>query len=145
MKILRLLNPRMSFPSKGGFGFTDARTGKVYDGMSGTPEMIAPVIARDRRTNKHIYPLSEPEHFNITSIIQEMYQQLYARHPELFVGGHSSASTATSQAAAPAPTPSKACPACGSLDASPTYCVTCGQGNRLKGWVCLKCGKRRGI
>lgn len=147
---LRLKCPTCQFPpaskgDKGGFGFTDPRTGRVWTGYEGTPEMHARNIIVHRRGNPHIYDPNEAHWFDPFYVVQEVYQQKFKTSPWLFVGQPDQEPIVTQRAASsPMPEiPSNMGPcSCGATKVNPIYCPTCG-GNKVTGYKCAGCGKTR--
>lgn len=138
MTPLRLKNPNGGYPP-GGWAFHDNRTGLNFDGMSATLEQQELKIIQHRRANPRVYPQSEGNWFERQSVRQEIFQQLHAKSPGLFVGFERQAITKTKFVIGSQPTTKCTC---GESEATPVYCATCG-GQKISGWKCVKCGKQR--
>lgn len=134
---LRLKIPNAAFPP-GGYAFRDPKTGLAFNGMEATLDGQIEKIVRHRLANPRFYPLNEPHWLDRERVRQEIFQQIHAKHPELFVGydapPRQTIKVVVSQ-------PRNAC-VCGSIEADPVYCKTCG-GSKIKAWKCKKCGVQR--
>jgi len=143
--ILTLKQPNAQFPPDG-FGFTDPRTKRTWPGYEGTPAMTAYKVMIHRQGNPSIYPPEEKEHFDKNLIIQEIYQQKFAKMPWLFNGQPGQVQMdvpVVNQTISTQPMKSSLGPcACGSETVYPIMCPTCG-GNRVTGYKCASCGKER--
>lgn len=141
----------MSFYTKpvtqlpGGIPFTDPRVGnKRFPGMevSSEEEQITRIIDW-RKKNPNVYPPSESEWLDFEKVRLELRKYQKNRlgdNRAYFTDGTNNNVPMIVKAVAP----SKACPECGSMEASPRYCKTCSS-SKLKGYTCLKCGKERGM
>lgn len=140
MSLLQLKNANATqFPSGGGWGFIDPKTGFKCVGYEGTPQMHAAKIISHRRANPKFYPPGEAHWFDPNSVIQEIYQQKFKTHPHLFKGYGNAPVANTQRAAVVQISPTVLC-SCGSNDFTPIRCLTCG-GHRITGYKCAKCGK----
>lgn len=137
--MLKLKQPNAQFPA-GGFGFTDPRTKRVWNGYEGTPQMTAVSIVQHRQANPTLYPPSETQWFDVLMVIQEIYAYKFQTMPELFVGYGGPPITIAAVTSPAAQPPSGLVCSCGSTSFSPVYCATCG-GQKIKSWKCNSCGK----
>ncbi len=135
---LQLKNPNGSFPP-GGWGFVDPKTGFKCNGWEGTPSMHAVKIIQHRRSNPKFYPPTEPQAFDMPSIVQEIYAQKAKTHAHLFVGYPDVIPSMSHSAPKAMVSPTHVCP-CGSTSWDPIYCKTCA-GHRITGYKCHSCGK----
>lgn len=138
--IYQLKNPNANqFPPQG-WPFKDPKTGFRCNGYEGTPAMHAVKIIGNRRANPHHYPPGEPQWFDPNSVIQEIYAQKAATHPQLFKGFPDVQIVAQPERiVSRVVAPTVIC-SCGANDYEPIYCKTCG-GKRITGYKCKSCGK----
>lgn len=101
-------------------------------------------VIKHRFGNPVIYPQHESQHFNLQFVMQEITDAICRKHPSFCmetvpVGPPSAAQTPV----VVQPPVNPACPACGSTEWKADYCKTC-SGSRIVGYICLKCGNKRG-
>lgn len=138
MNLLRLKSPNGSFPP-GGYEFTDPRTGMRFNGMEATLPQQELKIIQHRIANPKIYNPSDTNFFDRQEVRQEIFRQMHAKHPGLFVGYDGEIVRVQKFAIEPQPT--AAC-SCGSTEFETQYCPTC-SGRKITGYKCTKCGKTR--
>lgn len=129
------LKPGIKFVPMG-YPYTDPRTRRQFDAYQYGVDGVISMIIEHRRANPKHYPENEPQWFLPSSVRQEFLRHVKEVNPSLLVGGGSAPIN-------PVPNngvPSK-CAACGGTAFSPTYCPTCGSGNRINGYKCDACGK----
>lgn len=136
--IYQLKNANANQFPPGGWGFKDKRTGFECKPHEGTPAMHAVKIIANRKGNPHFYPPGEPQWFDASMIIQEIYAQKAATHPYLFKG-HSDVQIIPRTQRSEVIT-DKPCPSCGGTEWELTFCKTCA-GRRVTGKKCKSCGK----
>jgi len=143
--ILTLKQPNAQFPP-GGFGFVDPKTKRAWLGYEGTPEMHAAQIMIHRQGNPDLYPKEERQWFDKNSIVQEIYQQKFAKMPWLFSGQpgqvHMDVPVVNNNRSNQPMKSSLGSCTCGSDMVFPVYCQTC-SGNRVTHYTCVGCGKER--
>lgn len=134
---LQLKNATASQFPQGGWGFTDPKTNRKFNGWEGTPQMIAVKVAEHRRANPSIYPNGEGQDLN--GIIQQIYEQKMKTAPWLFVGQPDKDPAQPQTQAATVTIVGQKC-SCGATEFKPVYCATC-SGRRITGYTCASCGK----
>ena len=115
----------------GGFPFTDPKSGRVFDAMAGGLADRIRDVTKHRLSNPAMYSGDE---INPDPIRQEIVDFMCGKRPQLCMEGFI---PVIPNPAALVQTVS--CPTCGLLDAKPTFCPTCGGGDRIKFWTCNNC------
>lgn len=123
------------FPS-GGFPYTDKRTGYVFDATAGNLNDRVEDVRKHRIANPRHYP--DKEDLNRDKIRSEIIAFMCNRNPDLCTDVDPDSAKA-SAVSSDTPKPSHSCVRCGSWDAEPNYCVSCG-GNKVKNYTCRGCG-----
>lgn len=114
----------------GGFPFTDPKTNRKWVGFEWNWDLLAKDIIKHRHDNPHIYARDVAESFNYNSVVQEIFRQKFATHPDIFSGHGGEVKS------------SNACRVCGATEEEPIFCPTC-SGQRVIGTRCLKCGHQK--
>lgn len=129
--ILQLKCPSCQMPP-GGFPFRDPKTQRTWKGYEWFYDNLAKDVIRHRMENPHVYNRNEVAAFDYNSVVQEIFQQKYATHPEIFIGHGGEVKVSD---------PTK-CRMCGSTEEEPIFCPTC-SGQRVIGAKCKKCGHQK--
>lgn len=137
--ILQLKNSNANQFCQGGWPFVDPKSGFKCNGYEGTPKMHANKIIAHRRANPTLFPPNDASLFDVNSVIQEIYQQKFQTHPQLFVGQPGYTVLKMEKPAKKNYQPNSKCPKCNSPDFEPVYCPTC-TGRRITGYKCKSCG-----
>lgn len=139
-----MIRIRKGFWPPNGFGFTDPRTNRKFDGMSADLTLQARNIQEHRLANPRFYPPHESGFLSLENIIQEIVGQVCLRSPSFCYNDEESTVRRQNQPLSnlPVEPPRTDCARCGSKDFDPIYCPTC-SGQRLTGYRCKQCGKER--
>lgn len=142
------LRIKPGFWPAGGYPYTDQRTGQRFDGMSADLLLQARNVIKHRMGNPRFYPQSEPQHFQLVAVMQEITDAICKQNPAACCDSEHVTSRPTpivrnaSPAAVVTLPSTSSCPKCGSTTAEPLYCRTC-SGKRLLGYKCATCGTER--
>lgn len=132
--ILRL-KPGSNGFAPSGMAYADPRTGAKFDGYEQSISGAVRQLIAHRQKNPKIYPPSEIQHFDVSSVTQEFYRHLHAQRPEMFVVA-ASIQMNTAQAGNP-----DSCFQCGATEFIEELCPTCG-GRKVISKKCKVCGAK---
>jgi hypothetical protein len=119
----------------GGWAFTDARTGKKFDGMSVSFDEQVGKIIQHRLLNPRVYPATELKFLTFEDVQAELdkFQCDRLGNAKRFCTGPQATANYFKLAG-------KFCPECGGTMME-RFCPTCGGRRKVVGWTCQRCKK----
>lgn len=132
------LKPGKNFVPQG-MPFRDPRTGRLFDAYQYSVDGVITMIIEHRQNHPKHYPPNETQWFMPTLVRQEFLRHIKLIDPRLLADGGDAAPNPPVQSGAPTQC------TCGGTAFSPEYCPTCGNGKRIIGYKCDKCGKVKAV